>query len=57
LASIMEENIALLDELASENDPSLTSLIRDEKARLMQEVEERRRWETERECERNESFE
>jgi hypothetical protein len=53
----MEENIALLDELASENDPSLTSLIRDEKARLMQEVEERRRWETERECERNESFE
>ena len=57
LASIIEENTVLLDELATEGDPSIASLIRDKKVQLGQEIEKRRRWEIERESEQNESFE
>jgi hypothetical protein len=53
LASIIEENTVLLDELATEGYPSIASLIRDKKAQLVQEIERRRRWEIERESEQN----
>ncbi len=57
LASTMEQNMTLLDQLGSDLDPSLAELVNEARARLRREIEERRRYETERERADNERFE
>jgi hypothetical protein len=53
----MEQNMTLLDQLGSDLDPSLAELVNEARARLRREIEERRRYETERERADNERFE